>query len=229
MSWLKSRVNGRSFTSMYPINNLKNKFQLIDKRVLVLLFRLRIVMEFKELNSKNWTSFEELFGEKGACGGCWCMTWRLTSAEYEKLKGVGNKKAMKQLVSDKLPLGIIAFEGNEPVGWCSVSPRKHFVRLANSRILKAVDNKEVWSIVCFFIKKGFRRQGMSVKLIKAAVNFAKAKGAKTIEAYPVEPKKKSVPEVFVFTGLASAFFKAGFTEVARNSETRPIVRKETGF
>ena len=185
-----------------------------------------MVMEFKELNSKNWSSFEELFGEKGACGGCWCMTWRLRSSEYEKQKGVGNKKAFKQLVSDKSPVGILAFEGKEPVGWCSVSPRRDFTRLGNSRILKAVDNKEVWSIVCFFIKKGFRRQGLSVKLINAAVEFAQTKGARTIEAYPIEPKKNPVPEVFAFTGLASAFFQAGFTEVARNSETRPIVRKD---
>lgn len=152
------------------------------------------------------------------------MTWRLKQSQYEKLKGDGNKNALKKLVKEKWPVGIIAFDGSEPIGWCSLAPREDFLRLENSRILKRVDETPVWSIVCFYISRMYRKNGVSVQLVKAAVDFAKSKGATVIEGYPVEPKKKPMPEVFAFTGIASAFFKAGFKEVARNSETRPIVR-----
>lgn len=152
------------------------------------------------------------------------MTWRLKQSQYEKQKGLGNKRSLKKLVSRKMPIGILAFINDQPIGWCSLAPREHFVRLENSRILKRVDDTPVWSIVCFFISKTSRNKGLSVKLIKSAIEYARVNGAKTIEAYPVEPKKIPMPEVFAFTGLASAFRKAGFKEVARNSATRPIVR-----
>jgi GNAT superfamily N-acetyltransferase len=140
------------------------------------------------------------------------------------MKGVTNKKLIRKLADANKPIGIIAFEGTNPVGWCSVSPREDFIRLENSRVLKRVDNKKPWSIVCLFINKSYRRMGLSVNLIKAAVKFAMEKGAEIVEAYPVIPKKEDMPDVFAFTGIHSAYVKAGFKEVARRSETRPIMR-----
>lgn len=179
---------------------------------------------FKQLMQKTWGDFEKLFGEKGACAGCWCMYWRLQNKEYEKNKGAGNKKLMRNLVNKNEQIGLIMFEEKEPVGWCSVAPREDFIRLGNSRILKPVDDKKVWSIACFFIHKDYRNKGYSVELLKGVIKFCKKKKVKIIEGYPVEPKQVKMPAVFAWTGISHAFVKAGFKEVERRSETRPIMR-----
>jgi len=182
-----------------------------------------MVFTFLPLTSNNWNDFVTLFGDKGACGGCWCMAWRLRAADYQKQKGEGNKKAMKELVKKASP-GILAYTGEKAVGWCAVAPRSEYVRLETSRILKAVDDKVVWSVSCFFIHKQYRQKGLSVQLLKSAVDFAFANGAKIVEGYPIEKVKGVMPDVFVWTGLSSSFIKAGFKEVERRSDTRPIMR-----
>jgi GNAT superfamily N-acetyltransferase len=181
-------------------------------------------LKFYPVTPRRWYDLETLFGEKGACGGCWCMWWRLKRAQFNKQKGEGNRKAMKRIVeSGEIP-GILAYSNGQPIGWCSVAPRERFILLENSRILKRVDDKPVWSVVCFFVVKTFRRKGVTVKLLKAALEFARKKGAKILEGYPVEPKKGKMPDVFAYHGLASAFRRAGFKEVLRRSETMPIMR-----
>jgi len=181
-------------------------------------------LEFHQVTSKRWKDLENLFGERGACAGCWCMFWRLSRADWEKQRGEKNRKALKKIIdSGEIP-GILAYAGGKPVGWCSIAPRERFVRLENSRVLKRVDEKSAWSVVCFFIAKHFRKKGVTVELLKAAIEYARKKGAKIVEGYPVEPKKGKFPDVFAYTGLASAFRKAGFEEVLRRSETRPIMR-----
>ena len=172
-----------------------------------------------------WKEFEHLFGPRGACGGCWCMTPRLTRAEYERQKGEGNRRAMKKLVSSGRITGVLAFKGNDPIGWCSIEPRGSIPILSRSRILQPVDDRPVWSIICFFVAREHRGQGNSVRLIRGAVDYARTRGARIVEAYPVEPKKNPMPPVFAYTGIASAFLAAGFREVARRSETRPIMRR----
>ena len=181
-------------------------------------------ISFKELTKGTWQDFETLFGEKGACGGCWCMYWRLRNKEFENQKGEGNKRAMKKLVSKNEQIGIIMYLNNEPIGWCSVAPREDFIRLANSKILKPIDEKLVWSITCFFIDKNFRRQGYSVKMLKGVIDYCKKRKVRILEGYPVEPKKDKMPPAFAWTGIAAAFSQAGFKEVARRSETRPVMR-----
>ncbi len=176
------------------------------------------------LTPDRWQDFEALFGARGGCGGCWCMTPRLTLAEYERNKGEGNRRAMKAIVGGGGIPGILGFLEEKAVAWCSIGPRDHFSWLARSRIFQPVDERPVWSIVCFFVDKDHRRQGLSVRMIEAACDFAGEQGAQCIEAYPVEPKKDPTPPPFVHTGLAGAFERAGFREVARRSETRPIMR-----
>ena len=152
------------------------------------------------------------------------MWWRLPHSEFMRNRGERNKEAFKSIVdSGKIP-GILAYLKSQPVGWCAVAPRETFPKLERSRILKRVDDKPVWSVVCFFIAKSFRRRGISIKLLKAAVDYATKQDAKIIEGYPVEPKKVRTADAFAYTGLASAFRKAGFVEVVRRSETRPIMR-----
>lgn len=180
---------------------------------------------FRPLSKETWNDFVKLFGPKGACGGCWCMTWRLIKQEYDRQKGEGNKKSMHALVKKEEPVGVIAYyEEKEPVGWCAVAPREKYIRLKASRALKPVDDKPVWSVSCFFIAKPFRRKGLSVKLLKASLNYARAHGATIVEAYPVEPKDNNMPDVFAWTGIVSSFRKAGFREVKRNTPARPIMR-----
>lgn len=152
------------------------------------------------------------------------MTWRLTSSEYEREKGDGNRASFQAIVKAGEEPGILAYDAGAPVGWCAVAPRSAFPRLARSRILKPLDDVPVWSIVCLFVRKGYRSQGLGTRLIRAAVSFAEAKGAEVIEGYPVEPRKDRMPDVFAFTGIASSFRAAGFQEVARRSDARPIMR-----
>jgi GNAT superfamily N-acetyltransferase len=179
---------------------------------------------FYPVTKENWKDFENLFGEKGACAGCWCMYWRLRRKEYDTLRGSGTKKKMKNLVNNGTVPGILAYDDDKPVGWCSVAPREDFPVLENSKVLKRIDDKPVWSVVCFFINKDYRKEGLSVELLNAAKKYVKNNKGKIIEGYPVEPKKGKTADVFAWTGLASAFRKAGFKEIIRRSETRPIMR-----
>jgi GNAT superfamily N-acetyltransferase len=179
---------------------------------------------FHPLTPDRWSDFEKLFGPRGACGGCWCMYWRLPRPQYEDQHGELNRCSIKALVDSGTIPGILAYVDDEPVAWCSIAPRSEFPTLARSRILKPVDDQPVWSVVCFFVARGQRKKGLTIQLLKAAIEYARSNEAKIIEGYPVEPKGGKSPDVFVYTGLSSAFKKAGFTEVLRRSETRPIMR-----
>jgi GNAT superfamily N-acetyltransferase len=181
------------------------------------------------LTPARWPDLEKLFGPRGAVGGCWCMYWRLKNSEYEQLKGEGNRALLKDIVSQREPPGLLAYLDGEPAGWCSLGPRPDFSRLERSRILAPVDDRPVWSIVCFYIHRRHRKSGLSEKLLAAAIEYARTQGAAVLEGYPVEPKAEQMPPVFAYTGLASTFRKLGFTEVKRRSETRPIMRLELGL
>lgn len=181
-------------------------------------------LTFAPLTLERWADFVALFGPHGATGGCWCMWWRLSQREFERDKGPVNKEAMLDLVASGEVPGLLAYAEGQAVGWCAISPRESLPRLARSRILKPVDDQPVWSIVCFYVAKPFRRRGVTQALLHAAVDYAREQGARIVEGYPVEPKGGKTADVFAYTGLASAFRRAGFVEVARRSETRPIMR-----
>jgi GNAT superfamily N-acetyltransferase len=187
-------------------------------------------VEIFPVTPNRWTDMQALFGKRGACGGCWCMYWRLRRSEYEPLRGEGNRLAMQSLIESGEVPGLLAYlttssdSPANPIGWCSAGPREAFPVLERSRILKRVDDQPVWSIVCFFIARPYRRQGITVQLLASVVDYAHSQGVKIVEGYPVEPKTSQVPPVFVYTGLFSAFQKTGFIEVARRSATRPIMR-----
>jgi len=152
------------------------------------------------------------------------MWWRLKRSEFDLLKGEGNRIAFKQIVNSGEVPGILAYAGGHPIAWCAVAPREAYSALERSRTLKRVDDKPVWSVVCFFVAKSFRGKGVTGKLLKAALEYVRKQGGTIVEAYPVDPKKGRVPDVYAYTGLASTFLKAGFVEVLRRSETRPIMR-----
>lgn len=181
-------------------------------------------LDFFPLTSDRWDDFTQLFGERGACGGCWCMWMRLTRSVFEQQKGELNKNAIKEFVDSGNIPGLLAYQNDEPIGWISVAPREEFSVLQRSRILKPLDDKPVWSVACFFIDKEYRNQGLSVRLLHAAIEYVKQEGGEIVEGYPVEPRKDRMPAAFAWTGLASAFLAAGFSEKERRSETRPIMR-----
>jgi GNAT superfamily N-acetyltransferase len=182
-------------------------------------------LECHPATGARWNDLVALFGSRGACAGCWCMWPRRTRAAFERGKGAGNRRALKRLVDSGAPPGVLAYADGDPVGWCAVAPREACVRLAGSRILAPVDGQPVWSVVCFFIARGFRRRGLSVRLLREAVRFAAARGARVVEGYPFDLRRGPLPDAFVWHGLASTFRKAGFLEVARRSPTRPIMRR----
>ena len=156
------------------------------------------------------------------------MYWRLMRSEFEQMKGEGNRLALKSIVDAGQIPGLLAYHNGQPVGWVSVAPRPVFSALERSRILKPVDERPVWSVVCFFVKKTYRRKGVTVQLLQAAAEYARQHGAQIVEGYPVEPRQGQAPDPFVYTGLVSAFLQAGFEEVLRRSETRPIMRMILG-
>jgi GNAT superfamily N-acetyltransferase len=181
--------------------------------------------QYHELTPDRWSDLETLFGARGACGGCWCMWWRLKRSTFNEQKGDKNKAAFKAVVDSGDAPGILAYHSGNPIGWCALAPRETYPALQRSRVLKPIDDKQVWSIVCLFIARPHRRKGLSVELLKAGAEYVRKRGGTIVEGYPVEPRNAEMPDAFAWTGLASAFLKAGFVECERRSETRPIMRR----
>ena len=157
------------------------------------------------------------------------MHFRLRKADYERGKGDENRRALRRLVKSGPPPGVLAYAGGSPVGWCAVAPREAYLRLARSRAMRAVDDRPVWSVICLFVAKAHRRRGISVALLRGAAEYAASRGARLVEGYPVEPRSGTMPDVFAWTGTASAFRAAGFTEAGRSLPGRPIMRRELGI
>ncbi|MDH3262245.1 MAG: GNAT family N-acetyltransferase [Acidimicrobiia bacterium] len=181
-------------------------------------------MEIHPLTPDRWDDLEALFGPRGAYGGCWCMWNRLSNREFEATSSDEKREMLRTIVDDRVP-GLLAYVAGTPVGWVSVGPRAEFGRVQRSRVTKPVDEVPVWSIVCFVIDRKHRGSGVGSALLEAAVEFARDRGAAAIEGYPVEPRRDRMPDIYAWMGLASMFEAAGFTEIARRSETRPLFRK----
>jgi len=183
------------------------------------------LLTFEPLTRRNWGKFEALFGSKGACGNCWCMYYRLSKTDFREGKSEdGNKNAMKELVRENKPAGILGIYDGQAIAWCAFAPREDFIKLEKSRVHKRIDDEMVWSIPCFFIDKNFRRNGVSVALLKGVINYAKGVGIRIIEAYPTIPTQEKLPDSFAWIGLYKSFERAGFEIVDRTSRNRPMVR-----
>ena len=182
-------------------------------------------LTFEPLKKANWNKFVQLFGDKGACGNCWCMYYRLSKAEYQEGKADdGNKRAMHEIVWEDKPAGVLGLYEGQAIAWCAFAPREDFIKLASSRVHKRIDDKTVWSIPCFFIDKNFRRLGVSVELLKGVIKYAKEMGIKIIEAYPTIPTQDKLADSFAWIGLYKSFERAGFEIVDKTSKNRPMVR-----
>ncbi|MCK9518876.1 MAG: GNAT family N-acetyltransferase [Dehalococcoidia bacterium] len=181
-------------------------------------------VEVHPLTPDRWPDLVTLFGERGAADGCWCMWWRQTSEEYRTGRGESNRQAMEQVVRENRVPGLLAYVDGAPAGWCAVAPRDEYPRVQRSRTVKPVDDQPAWAVVCFYTDRKFRQQGVGRVLLRAAVEHAVAHGARIVEGYPVDPAGTRVTPDAGFHGFVSTFRAAGFEEVLRRNETRPIMR-----
>jgi GNAT superfamily N-acetyltransferase len=179
-------------------------------------------LTIRPLTPDLWPAFADLFGENGACGGCWCMYWRIGSA-YRKRPRADNEAAFREVVTRGPPPGLLAFAGEVAVGWCQLTPRAALPWLERAWRLERVDDLPVWSLSCLYVRKGWRRQGVTAALIAAAVQAAKRANAPALEAYPVDADLSPSASG---TGYASTFARAGFKTVARRVPPRPIMRHD---
>jgi GNAT superfamily N-acetyltransferase len=181
--------------------------------------------EIHPLTPERWRDFERLFGPRGAYGGCWCMYWRVARSAFKDGQGAGNRRAMREIVDSGEVPGVLAYRDGDPVGWCSIAPRADFASLNRSRTLKPLDEQPVWSIVCFYVDPRHRGEGLVAELIDGAVEWARSQGAKIVEAYPTVPRGRTLPPVSSYMGLPVHFQRAGFTEAARPSAAKAVMRR----
>ena len=176
------------------------------------------------VTADRWRDLSAFFGPNGAYSNCWCAWFRVRAKDFDN--GPGNRRVIRQLTRDGLVPGLLAYEGNDPVGWVSMAPREQFERLTRSRVIGPLDPDEpdVWSLVCFWIPARRRRTGIGTALLDGAVDYARTHGAATVEAYPVDTAGERRAGAELFTGTVGMFRKAGFTITAHPLSGRPIAR-----
>jgi GNAT superfamily N-acetyltransferase len=179
-------------------------------------------LAIRPLTPDLWPALEDLFGENGACNGCWCMYGRIGSA-YRRRPREENRGDFKKVVERGPPPGLLAFKGDPAVGWCQLTPRDAVPWLDRTWRLARVDDVPVWSLSCLYVRKGHRRQGITSALIEAALQAAKDAGAPALEAYPFDA---AVSPSASGSGYASTFARAGFQTIARRTPARPIMRHD---
>jgi hypothetical protein len=179
---------------------------------------------FKPLTLDLWQDFTQLFEEHGPQNGCWCMYWRTSRAECQKSFGERNKRAFKAIIASGNIPGILAYHNGRAVAWCSIAPRQDYPVLGRSPTLKPVDDQPVWSIVCFFVSKPYRRKGMNEILIRGSIDYAKTNDARIVEAYPLREEASKQFPFERYMGVLTTFERLGFIEVLSRSKRRPILR-----
>lgn len=193
-------------------------------------------IEIQPVTAERWEDLVDLFQRPGPRGGkqvttgCWCMFWRLPGHEFDRnwnwrtgqSSGEGNRLALRSLVSEGRVPGLLAYVEGIPAGWVSVGPREEFYRLQHSRTLGPIDGEPVWSIVCFYIDRRYRKRGLGTALLKAAVSYAEERGAEIVEGYAVKPG-----DADPYTGFEAMFLETGF-QVVRSGGRRSIVRRKVG-
>jgi len=173
---------------------------------------------FREVGRGNWPDFASLFESRGGPKSCWCMIWRSTGTEAKQHDGASRRAAMESKVEAGVPIGILGYHDGVPVAWCSIAPRDTYRHLGGADDSDTLE--QVWALVCFFIKREYRRHGLSKKLLLAAIDHAARNGASIVEAYPVDPDSPS----YRFMGFVETFREAGFQEVGRAGQRRHVMR-----
>ena len=179
-------------------------------------------LDVQPLTGDRFADLADLFGRKGAsvARGCWCMFYRKSGVSGSA--GEVNRRALRRLVGRGVVPGLIGYQGGTPVAWLSLGPREGYERLDRSSVMKPVDDKPVWSIVCFWVDPRARRRGTAGAMLQAGVAYARSNGARLLEAYPVDHRAGSHPNWF---GTTAMFEREGFREVARRRKDRPVMRR----
>ena len=178
-------------------------------------------LTFRPVTKVRWKDFARLFESPGAPGYCWCMAWRAEGEELKDTSRAARKEAMRRRIRGGEPVGILGYLDGEPVAWCSIAPRETHRWLGGP---EAEEAEKVWSLVCFYVRRELRRQGIGRQLLEAAVERAKKRGATVVEAYPVDPDSPS----YRFMGMTPMFRAAGFKEVGRAGSRRHVMRLAVG-
>ncbi|RHX84295.1 GNAT family N-acetyltransferase [Leptospira stimsonii] len=171
-------------------------------------------IKIKPVTKSNWDDFEVLFESRGLLNNCWCMAWRMTKEELKCNNAKCRKEYIRERIFSNIPIGLLAYSNTEAIAWCSVAPRETFQRLGGDESLE-----NVWSIACFYIEKEFRDKGLLNLLIEEAMNYAKKKGAKYMEAYPVNPDSPS----YRYMGFVKTFEKLGFNYIKKAGKRRYVM------
>jgi GNAT superfamily N-acetyltransferase len=184
-------------------------------------------IEVEPVTGERWDDVVSLFTRKGPRGGtpqtdgCWCRFWDVRGRTWSEQHGAGHRRAQRLAISNGETTALLAYVDGEPVGWCRLGPRESFERLEHSPRLARVDDEDVLSIVCFYVHPTVKRQGVATALLGAAVDHAREKGTRMVEAYPVRAGHMNID---AYTGYLPMFLDAGF-EVVRQAGRRVIVRR----
>jgi ribosomal protein S18 acetylase RimI-like enzyme len=189
-------------------------------------------LAIRPLTPGRWRDLQRLFEAKGCSipRGCWCMYYRESGRQVVPPRSTlaeVRRKRLQALCEQGPPPGLLAYAGREAVGWVTLGPREQFLKLAKSVVMKPVDDKPVWSIVCFVVRPDYRHRGVATALLRGAMDYAAKRGATLLEAYAVDKKDPSHDD-WLWHGAKSMYDKAGFVEVARRRPQRPVMRREVG-
>ena len=182
--------------------------------------KVSLNLRFHPVTQERLPDLSRFSIEHGKFRFCSCMRWRMTSAEFQHSTKEERAAALERLVHQGIPVGILAYMGEKPIAWCSVAPKETYAALNRYHALSRIDDTPVWSVVCFFVDRQFRRQRLTLQLLRAAVDYAKSQGAQVIEGYPVEPDSRS----YTYMGSPETFSQVGFYDITPTGQTRLVMR-----
>jgi len=183
------------------------------------------VIAIHDATPDRWPDVVTVMGTRGDPSRCWCQFFRIPGAGWDRATAPAMRDALHEQVRGDVPPGVLAVRDDEPVGWCAVAPRGSYPRLGRSTVAQATDDGPgVWAVTCFVVRVGHRRQGVASALLDGAVDLARRHGASTVEGYPVNATGRKASSAELYHGPLSVFLDAGFTEVARPSAARAVVR-----
>jgi GNAT superfamily N-acetyltransferase len=182
------------------------------------------------VTAERFDDFADVINRNRRANHCWCLSHRLQTVEIDRLGNGSRERAMRRLCEREHPPGVVCYRDGEPVGWCNIGPRTEITRLAQSRVIRPIDDVPVWSIVCIVVRAGHRRQGVTARLLQGAVAYAASHGAPAVEGYPVDPPGR-MDLTMAFVGTKSMFERAGFqvvgtTDAVASGMQRLIMRRD---
>ena len=181
-------------------------------------------IDVRLVDALRFDDLAAILNPSGNDRACWCLAYRITSADYSALRGEKRSERVRNLCAKQPAPGVLAYAGGTPVGWCGVSPRSRLERLSRSRTIPTIDDVPVWSVICFVVRSGFRRLGVTRALLDGAISYARSCGAPAVEGYPVDTGGARISSSAAHIGTTGLFEAAGFRRVQETqarSDKRP--------